>query len=933
MVNLLGNFLDDIFNFFARIFKGANFDIIFGLGIGLMAIAVIIGIIKTTNCYEGKTIRGLNRINKYLLQNPAITEENLITFHNYIKKMPQKIRDRWQLYVLERDGLPSRYLTTEYCIRRPLDNSILVSVKKQITLSAWAISALTFILGLGFALANYGTSANVSMSNIIDILIYSLSTPAFVLLISSVFNIVIQFRITFIKAKIYEIFNSFVRNINRAVATMPDGIDYEVLFTQKEIDDGIPILREYLEKKSLEEQQLLEQSKYNAINHSPYNFQDLGVDGEQLISRAVSESENFLMKKIGLENEIQEFEKKLSQSEANMDEIEKEANRKLQTIKENLERLDKAISETTNRVEINYNRRQIKDEMEKKAAIEKDLKSLLAKEQVNVNEYKSEIQKRRDLIDKDKSEVEVALKSEYNTFAVKVYDTLSDKVNEENVDAIKEYQTQILDLKGKVQNLAKDIENKNAIIAERDLEISNFKDEMGRLNSGNSTQQVEKQPAMEQPDENKQAENQSSQIEHTEVEPNLMTAENAEQAGYYYDENGNLVDYGDYYDENGNLIDYSQYYDENGNLIDYSQYYDENGNYIGPENLGNEQVKNQVEQTDNNQNKQTETNDEQDKNIQANKAENSQNEQNSQQGQELQEKLAGLESSGIQEEQNQVNTKAGNSDEDNQTEMQPVEENSENEQTSVINSEQNETVQQESPNLNETDARNDESVENSNIEQSDVSQTLNDVQETRDEELQDNSGQFEFGSNGLMPELEGKDNKQLQNSDSTNLDNLKTSNEQTDSDEQDTSGKSDIAILPLLNEERPVVTQNSRKKSTTKSKASKNVKSGRKSKASAKETEKENDDFSKLQKQIEEENEKIQKEQDELKIQIDNALNKIQSSENENSRRENIVRIRELIEKLKVQARRAKARGATKEEIKRINASVAELLDVIARTK
>lgn len=573
---LMGNAIYSFFEFLRSIFKSVELNYIFFIGIGLMAVFIIVGIIRMVNSFEKKTTKCINKINRYLLQNPEITEDNLVVFHKYLQKMPARIRDRWQLYILEREGLPSKYLTAEYCIRRPLSASALLGVKAQIKLSSIVLAIITFVLGLGYSVAKALGGMDMTVGNVIDYcFVYPMTTPLVIFLMATLFNMIVNLRYNYYNSKLYDNFAVFVRNLNRAVATLPDSIDYQVLFTQKEIDEGIPILREYLEKERLEEQRLLEQSKYAAISHSPYNFEDLGVDGEQLISRAVTESEDFLMKKIGLQNEMQEYEKKLAQAQANMDEIEKEANRKLQTIKENLERLDKAISETTNRVEINYNKRQVKDEMEKRAAIEKDLKSLLAKEQVTINECNAEIEKRKERIEKDKDAVETALKSEYNTFAIKVYDTLSDKIGEENADVSKDYQTQIVELKGKIQTLSREIEQKDALIAERDLYISNMQ---------GGTPYVEQIP--QQPldgynnDLNGYVPQENVAADGSE---NYMTAENAEQNPVYYDENGNAIDYSQTYDENGNATaDYSQFYDENGNLVDYSQYYDENGNYIGP---------------------------------------------------------------------------------------------------------------------------------------------------------------------------------------------------------------------------------------------------------------------------------------------------------------------------------------------------------------
>ncbi len=574
----IGDAIYGFFEFLRSIFKNAELNYIFFAGIGLMALFIIIGLIRMSHSFERKTTKCIAKINRYLLQNPEINEDNLVAFHKLLQKMPSRIRDRWQLYILEREGLPSRYLTAEYCIRRPLASSSLIGVKQQIKMSSIVLAIITFVLSLGYSLSKV-VSLGVTSQMIGDVLdycvIYPLTTALTIILMATLFNMIVSMRYNYYNAKLYDNFGLFVRNLNRAVATLPDSIDYQVLFTQKEIDEGIPILREYLEKERLEEQRLLEQSKYAAISHSPYNFEDLGVDGEQLISRAVNESENFLMKKIGLQNEIQEYEKKLAQAQANMDEIEKEANRKLQTIKENLERLDKAISETTNRVEINYNKRQVKDEMEKRAAIEKDLKSLLAKEQVTVNECNAEIEKRKERIEKDKDSVETALKSEYNTFAVKVYDTLSDKIGEENMEVSKDYQNQIMDLKNKIQNLSREIEQKDALIAERDLYIST-------MQGGEPYQEQTQNYQAPLDGNNNELNGYVPQQENTDAgSENFMTTENAQQNGAYYDENGNLIDYSQ--KEEPANADMTQYYDENGNLVDYSQYYDANGNYIGPQ--------------------------------------------------------------------------------------------------------------------------------------------------------------------------------------------------------------------------------------------------------------------------------------------------------------------------------------------------------------
>ena len=50
---------------------------------------------------------------------------------------------------------------------------------------------------------------------------------------------------------LYQTFHIFQRLIDKAVTTMPEYVDFEVLFTAKEIKRGIPVLNEYIEKRQL----------------------------------------------------------------------------------------------------------------------------------------------------------------------------------------------------------------------------------------------------------------------------------------------------------------------------------------------------------------------------------------------------------------------------------------------------------------------------------------------------------------------------------------------------------------------------------------------------------------------------------------------------------------------------------------------------------
>lgn len=475
MISLLGaeTAVDAIVDFFKSIVSVMSLDIILFISVGVLAGIFVVAILRLIWCYEDRAIRQMHKINKYLKENPKINDSNLVEFHKKMRKLPRRFRDRWQLFMLEREGSPSRYMTVEYCVKRPLYNSSFKSVRKQISYTTIILAILSMLGTLAYLAIGSGDKL-ISVS----VVLRSLLVPLIVGLFGCIFCMILQLRYNVITNDFYDEFSYFMRNIDKSTNAMPDYVDYELLFTPKEINAGIPVLREYLEKRAMEEQRLLEKAKQEDANHSPYNFADLGVNGSQLIERAVTESEKFLLNKIQIQQEITDLEKQLQKSEATKEDMEREANRKLQAIKENLERLDKAMAETTNRVEVNYNRRQATEEMNKKAKLEKDLENMLAKEQVQIDALKVEIQKRKEIVETNKSEVETSLKSEYDTFATKVYQELTEKITRDNSEQMRDLEMVIARLKAKVQEYSKEMEKRDNLVEARSIEVENLRHEL-----------------------------------------------------------------------------------------------------------------------------------------------------------------------------------------------------------------------------------------------------------------------------------------------------------------------------------------------------------------------------------------------------------------------------------------------------------------------
>ncbi len=1012
-----------IVNFIGDLLGSLTFDQLFYIFVGIIAGIILISGIRLIWCYENRAIRAMRSVNKYLKNNPKVTDDNLVEFHSKMKQLPRRMRDRWQLFMLEREGSPSRYMTVEYCVKRPLYNSAVLMSQKQV----WYLSIILAILGFIFGLSNI--SINGLGADLAGILLNSFVIPAIVLILGSIYVMILQIRYNAINHDFYDMFTNFVRNIDKATNTMPDYVDYELLFTKKEINKGIPVLREYLEKRAMEEQRLLEKAKREEVNHSPYDFSSLGVNGAQLIERAVNESEQFLTHKIQLQNEINDLEKQVQKSDANMEDIEREANKKLQAIKENLERLDKAMNETTNRVEISYNRRQASAEMDKKLMLEKDLENMLNKEKVAQDALKVEIQKRKEEIEENKKEVEEALKSEYDTFATKVYDELNEKITRDNSEQLHEMEMTIARLKAKVKEFTRDIEKKDSLIEARNLELDNMRQQVSKQKGKSKSKKDFGQDYIKAQDNVPEGTINAVQVDYNDTVPQenqvaeIQNAENYAQPNEQYDSSiyqptepqydvppqDNQPDYAGY-DQYNQPYDNSQYNGEYTEGAPYNydgQQYAENGepyNYEMPQ--GDAQPVENGEQNGENGDLNSGQGELQ--------PENAQNFDNQNANYDAQ----NYDVNGYYDQNNvDYNNQYGQPYQDAQNYYAPTDQTGEQggiympEDTtdfSVAENQANDGQQyaengENAPVENVASQENIEGVPADNV----APQNVGDANGEQPVELTPESAQQQAGSDELVVSDENVslDNSANANTDTVNLDsdtisldeapvsldeqspvsldekaNKENESETISLDESATEPKNEAKeseqaevsldekkdsdeIKPAKKTTAKKFTDGKSKSSDTESekkdeKADKDEKGsvkddkaekddslndddkGKKAdkdadKQEPKESKKkyvENDDLEALQKKIEEENARLKKQQEELRAQIDKTLATMEKAENATKaeRTRNIKKIKEMIAKLKEEAETAKARGASKTQINKINKSAAELLKVLA---
>ncbi len=493
--------------------------------IGLMLLAVIVMSFLVKFSYENRILKSVNKLNKYFLSKPFITEENLVEFNLKMKKVPKVLRTNWQIFMLNREDPPTKYINVNTCIDKPLRTSSIEKNMSNYTVFTIFLIFLSFITGLQYAnvLAQY---------TVTDALFTACLVPMLLVVIYTVFILAVRASKNDIYACLYENFPLYERNLTKAVTTLPSYVDYEILFTKQEIKEGIPILQQYLEKRALVEQQELEKARENSVATEEYDFSDLGIDGSLILERSMKESEIFIKIRRRLEEEINSIETEKENYRKNYEETVKDMQRKLQASRENLESLKTQQEQSTNRIESNYIRKQQADEIKKQQQLEKDVEEATAKfndEQISLQQ---EIDKRQKEIEEKREFVQQAMVLEFKHYANTLYKALTQKATEvgnqklltlaqENSD-LKALLTDIQGVGGGDESID---ENKN-LIQNDDLTAENLYEmsstDMENLEDGRETS---KQTEIE---EDKKIEEKAAQEGKSETESNSETQSEAQ---------------------------------------------------------------------------------------------------------------------------------------------------------------------------------------------------------------------------------------------------------------------------------------------------------------------------------------------------------------------------------------------------------------------
>ena len=472
LLDIFGSIIETIGNWVATL----GFLWVVVIGFVLVLLTVIISFICTQFSIELKTLRAVNRLNKYLELNPFVTEDNLVEFNKLMKRIPSTMRRQWQQFMVSRDKKPSEFFSEQNCVDKPFKASAYTSHIAAVRASIISIALIGFVFCTSYY-ANGATNTQFSFLNIVT----SLLLPSVTLFVGEIYILFLKARRNSTISDVYYNFDMLQKYLDRAVTTLPDYVDYEILFTRKEITAGIPVLQEYLQQRAMYEQEQIKKAKDSQVVHEQYDFSALGINGSLVMEKAMQVSEQFIGNKNGTRAVISELEGERDLLEKNYDEKAKAAQRKLRDIQETLDRLKEKLDATTNLIVGNDLRKQRENEIQKQRQIEKEAQEDNRKFEEERKKINAQIEAKRVEIEEDRKRAETSLNSEFKSYADKIYAELKAIVDEQNKE-------QIENLSAEANKLQLEIEERDRIIVEKN---ALYDENLEQLQS--VTQKVEEQ--------------------------------------------------------------------------------------------------------------------------------------------------------------------------------------------------------------------------------------------------------------------------------------------------------------------------------------------------------------------------------------------------------------------------------------------------------
>ena len=511
--SLLADIDSAIISFFTQLTAAIGFGGYLGIALGVELFFILLFLLRSAFSYEARIKRSLDKYNNWLFKNKKLDKQNIKEFNTLVKKGPKRFVYFWQQYILFREKGPTNYMSEENLIDKPLKTSSWAGNIKNLTLltSAWAVLSLLF----GFA-SQAGRAFSLNLFAVAFVI------PVLVLILGIITIIILKAKRVLNLDDIYHSYHIFARFITNACIDLPVYIDYDLLFTQKEISKGNPQLREFYEARARKAKEEFENAKQNEIEYVEYNFEKAGVDGSLVLERAMKESEAYLNKKQSILTKIADIDMQKEALRRNYENTQKELQKKIQATKENIAKLLQQQEATTSRMEVSFLRKQQDQERSKQEQLQSEYDQEETRYAISSDELKKELEDLQNQLEESKENVEKAMMAEYQSFYEKVLKVSSNR-------AERKVKTEISSLRAKA--------------VESDKQLTVVQTQIKRLLDENETLRAElKKVGGEIPEEQLQGK---------------------------YDENGNYVyQDGSYHDPDGFFHAVNgDVYDINGNLV------------------------------------------------------------------------------------------------------------------------------------------------------------------------------------------------------------------------------------------------------------------------------------------------------------------------------------------------------------------------------
>ena len=412
MISLLSTAEESIKAFLMDVTSALGFWGVFGIVAGVELLFILFFAIKSAFSYEARLRRSLDKLNSWLFSCRTINEGNIKRFNALVKTGPKRLVYYWQQFILYREGGPKEYLTEENLIKKPLQTSSWANNVKNLSILTYVWAAFSAVVG--FAVQSSSSALTIPT------IAFSLLFPAVVLLMGVVSILIIRSRRASNLDEIYHLHHLFVRFIQNACAELPPYIDFNLLFTPKEIEKGNANLREYYEQRARQAKKEFDEARANDVKYVEYDFKDVGVDGTLLLNRAMRESEKFINKKTKILSQIAQVETQKDTLRRNYENIQIDLQRKIQVSKENIKALIEKQAATTSRIEAQLLKQQQDKEIAKQADLQKDYDT----EEAHYNSDRADLEKEVERLNAELAtsmeEATAGMSSEYQSFFEKV---------------------------------------------------------------------------------------------------------------------------------------------------------------------------------------------------------------------------------------------------------------------------------------------------------------------------------------------------------------------------------------------------------------------------------------------------------------------------------------------------------------------------------